>query len=80
MRAKRARRAKRDKNSKSRLIKWQYRFQPFDLNSGEDPLNRSEKEINEFGEEGWELVNLVPKMGCEGNWCIGAFKRQVRGD
>ena len=58
------------------MAKWQYKFHVFDLESNVDtPLEETEKELDQLGEEGWEVISVLSKMGKGQSYGIALLKR-----
>ena len=54
---------------------WEYKFEVFDLESKDNALDEGEKQLNALGDEGWEVVTVLSKMGHKGAWGIALLKR-----
>ena len=57
------------------VSKWEYKFEVFDLEAKDNALEEAEKQLNGLGDQGWEVVSVLPKMGYEGKWGIALLKR-----
>ncbi len=61
---------------------WEYKFEVMDLwtpmsgSKDADPLEEAEAQLNELGQQGWEVVALLPKMGKGETWTIALLKRE----
>jgi hypothetical protein len=54
-------------------MKWEYHFEVLAL----DPLEESEQRLNALGNERWEVVAMMPKMGASDFWTIALLKRPI---
>jgi hypothetical protein len=57
------------------MSKWEYKLLVFDLEAKDNALEEAEKEFNDLGAQGWEVVSVLPKMGYKGKWGIAVLKR-----
>ena len=63
--------------SQPNIIKWEYRFHILDFGnkSDERPFGNAEVELNELGDEGWEVASVLTKMGAGNSWTLALLKR-----
>lgn len=59
------------------MTKWEYSFMVLDLEAADDSIEMSERSLNEGGQEGWEVVTILPRMGAGRSWCYALLKRPV---
>ena len=66
------------------MTKWEYKFLVMDLPIGDshkstkeedDPLDINEGSLNEEGENGWEVVSVIPGMGAGKSYTFALMKR-----
>jgi hypothetical protein len=57
------------------MQKWEYEFQVFSLAGKGNDIEEATKRLNEAGDEGWEIVSVMPKMGKNDSWGIAVLKR-----
>jgi hypothetical protein len=69
------------------MTKWEYKFIVMDLPTGEyDPTKEGEDDhldvnigsLNAEGDDGWEVVSLVPRMGAGNSYTFALLKRPKR--
>ncbi len=56
------------------MQQWSYRIYvvPF---SGDNTLEQAERMLNQFGDDGWELVSVTPGTGKDESWSVVYLKR-----
>ncbi|MCZ6774366.1 MAG: DUF4177 domain-containing protein [Proteobacteria bacterium] len=54
-------------------MNWEYRFLLIDINT----IDESESLLNSQGNDGWEAVAVIPKVGAGDSWTIVLMKRSL---
>ncbi|WP_164217255.1 DUF4177 domain-containing protein [Virgibacillus sp. YIM 98842] len=54
------------------MTKWEYAVETWTLGITSADREQFENTLNEFGNAGWELVNIIPQVG--GSWAGGNVK------
>ncbi|MEN2767861.1 DUF4177 domain-containing protein [Ornithinibacillus xuwenensis] len=59
------------------MTKWEYAVETWTLAITSADRQEFEEKLNDFGKEGWELVNIIPQVGGMGGTTSVEFNQLV---
>ena len=56
-------------------MEWEYTIQPFGIPDKDEGLDIAARALNELGDEGWEIFQVITGMGKNKSWFFAFAKR-----